>query len=264
MRVMRLMGILNVTPDSFSDGGRHAGVDAARAHAERMVAEGAAWIDVGGESTRPGARTVPVAEELARVLPVVRAVRGLAPVSVDTRRAAVAEAAIDAGATLVNDVSGGADPAMFPLVARAGVGLVIMHSRGEPDTMQGLAAYDDVVGEVWAALDARFDAAVAAGVDPSRILLDPGIGLPKTTAHNLRLLHALAPHARRRPVLVGASRKRFIGELTGQAVAADRVEGSIAVALWARQAGVAVLRVHDVGATARALAVWDAVAGAPA
>lgn len=254
------MGILNVTPDSFSDGGRHLDPRAAASAAERLVGEGAAILDVGGESTRPGAAEVDVDEELRRVLPVIRAARSLGvAISVDTRRARVAAEALDAGATMVNDVSGGADPGMFPLVAAAGCDYVLMHTRGTPATMMGLATYDDVCGEVWAALEARRADAEAAGV--RRIWLDPGIGFAKTTAQNLALLHDL-PRRTGVPVLLGASRKRFIGELTGQADAGSRVEGSLAVALWAAQAGVDILRVHDVGATVRALAVWRAMAAA--
>lgn len=249
---MRLMGILNVTPDSFSDGGVHADPVAAGL---RMVAEGAAWIDVGGESTRPGAAPVEEAEERARVIPVIRALadRGVS-ISIDTRHAGVAAAAIEAGARLVNDVSAGADPDMFAVVARAGVPMVLMHMRGTPATMQALAAYDDVVAEVWAELDERARLARAAGI--TELLFDPGIGFAKRLEHNLALLRALPGD---RPVLLGVSRKRFIGELTGQDVPAERVEGSIAVAIRAREAGVAILRVHDVLATARALRVWEAV-----
>lgn len=259
---MKIVGILNVTPDSFSDGGRHDDVAAAVAFGRALFAEGAHLVDVGGESTRPGAAAVSVDEECARIVPVVRALAPHGPVSVDTRRAAVARAALDAGATLINDVSGGADPDMLPLVARAGCAIVLMHMRGEPDTMQRLAVYDDVCAEVWAALDERAVAARAAGIPEGNIVLDPGIGFAKTAAHNLALLRDL-PRRTSRSVLVGASRKAFIGALTGQARAAERLEGSLAVALHAQDAGAAYVRVHDVAATVRALAVWTAIRPAP-
>lgn len=251
---MRLMGIVNVTPDSFSDGGLHAETDTAVAFGLRLRAEGAEILDVGGESTRPGAPEVPVAEELRRVVPVVRAlVDAGAEVSVDTRKAAVAAAALDAGATWVNDVSGGADPAMFGVVGAARY--VLMHTRGTPATMAGQTDYTDVCAEVWGWLDTRL---AESGLDPARVLLDPGIGFAKTAAQNVVLLRDL-PARTTRPVLLGASRKSFIGALTGQVDPATRLEGSLAVALHARTAGVAVLRVHDVAATVRALRVWDAL-----
>ncbi|MFN7142427.1 MAG: dihydropteroate synthase [Myxococcota bacterium] len=253
------MGILNVTPDSFSDGGRYVDHDAAVAHGLALFEEGAAWVDVGGESTRPGAAAVSPEDEAARVVPVVRALASRGPVSVDTRRASVARAAIDVGATLINDVSGGRDPEMLPLVAAAGCAIVLMHMRGEPDTMQRLAVYDDVCAEVWGHLDARAGAARAAGVADENILLDPGIGFAKTLDHNVALLRDLPRRTSGRRVLVGASRKAFLGALTGVTRPADRLEGSLAVALHAKDAGVAVLRVHDVAATRRALAVWEAL-----
>ena len=256
---MKLMGILNVTPDSFSDGGLYTNLDAAVARGRALFDEGAAWVDVGGESTRPGAAPVHPDDEAARVVPVVRALARHGAVSIDTRRASVARAALDAGATLVNDVSGGADPAMLPLVAAAGCAIVLMHMRGEPATMQSLAVYDDVCADVWAALDAQAAAAREAGVPDSHIHLDPGIGFAKTFAHNVALLRDLPSRTAGRRVLLGASRKAFIGALTGQPRASDRVEGSLAVALHARAAGVAILRVHDVAPTARALAVWEAI-----
>ncbi|MDP2306973.1 MAG: dihydropteroate synthase [Pseudomonadota bacterium] len=253
------MGILNVTPDSFSDGGLHHGFEAAVAHGRALFDQGADWVDVGGESTRPGAAPVDPTEEHDRVVRVVRALSPHGPVSVDTRRASVARAAIDAGATLINDVSGGADPAMLPFAAAAECGIVLMHMRGEPDTMQRLAVYDDVCADVWSALDQRTAAAEAAGVRKDRIVVDPGIGFAKTGAHNLALLRDLPRRTPGRSVLIGASRKRFIGELTGQPNAADRLEGSLAVALHARDAGAALIRVHDVAATVRALRVWEAI-----
>jgi dihydropteroate synthase len=260
---MNLLGILNVTPDSFSDGGAFPTVDAAVAHGRALLDEGAAMIDVGGESTRPGAAVVSVEEEIRRVVPVVERLARHGPVSIDTRRAAVARAALDAGATLVNDVSGAADPDMLPLVAARGCGIVLMHMRGDPATMQRMVTYDDVCAEVWDALDARRDVARAAGIPDDAILLDPGIGFAKDLAGNLALLRDLPRRTPTRRVLLGASRKSFIGSLTGQKTAAERLEGSLAVALHARDAGVAWLRVHDVAATARALRVWEAVRGAP-
>lgn len=256
---MKVMGILNVTPDSFSDGGQHNGFEAAVAHGRTLFDEGAHWVDVGGESTRPGAAAVGEDQEHDRVVRVIRALAAHGPVSVDTRRASVARAALDAGATLINDVSGGADPAMLPFAAEAGCGIVLMHMRGEPDTMQRLAVYDDVCVEVWAALDQRAAAAEAAGVRRANIVLDPGLGFAKTGAHNIALLRDLPRRTPGRTVLIGASRKRFIGDLTGQPNAADRLEGSLAVALHAHHAGAAIIRVHDVAATVRALRVWEAV-----
>lgn len=202
-------------------------------------------------------------EERARVVPVVRALAAYGRVSVDTRRASVARAAVQAGATLVNDVSGGADPEMFDVVAAAGCDIVLMHMRGTPDHMQQLAAYDDVCAEVWSALDARRTAALARGVRLENILLDPGIGFAKNLSHNLALLRDLPARTTGCRVLLGASRKAFIGALTGQTVAAERVEGSIAVALHAADSGVAIVRVHDVAATVRALTVWNALRTVP-
>jgi dihydropteroate synthase len=255
----RVMGILNVTPDSFSDGGRFSSPEAAIRQGLALFDEGASIVDVGGESTRPGAGAVDPEVERARVEPVVRALASRGPVSIDTRRASVARAAIQAGATLVNDVSGGADPEMFDVVAVAGCDIVLMHMRGAPDHMQRLTDYADVCAEVWAALEARRLAAIAAGVVATRILLDPGIGFAKDFEQNLALLRDLPTRTRTTRVLLGASRKAFIGTLTGQAVAAERVEGSLAVALHAADAGVELVRVHDVAATVRALTVWRAV-----
>jgi dihydropteroate synthase len=256
----RLMGILNVTPDSFSDGGRYEALSAAVAQGERLFGDGADLVDVGGESTRPGASPVDPEEELRRVVPVVRALAPLGPVSVDTRRAAVARAALDAGASMVNDVSGGADPDMLRLVATAGCEVVLMHMRGEPSGMQALAVYDDVCTEVWAALDELRARALAAGVRPDRVIVDPGLGFAKTFTHNLLLLRDLPRRTPGRAVLLGASRKAFLGAVTGQARADERIEGSLAVALHGAAAGVAVLRVHDVAPTRRALAVQAAIA----
>lgn len=257
--MMRLLGIVNVTPDSFSDGGRHDTAEAAVAHGERLLAEGAHMLDVGGESTRPGAAPVDAEEEAARVLPVIARLARLGAVSVDTRRAAVATRALDLGAVMINDVSGGRDPAMFPVIARAGCLVTLMHMRGEPSTMQALATYEDVCSETWGELGERVRLGVEAGVAAERIVWDPGIGFAKTSAHNLALLRDLPARTSGRAVMVGASRKRFIGEITGQSVASERLEGSLAVALRAEEAGAAWVRVHDVAATARALAIWRAV-----
>ena len=243
------MGVLNVTPDSFSDGGRWLDPDAAVAHGLAMVAEGADVVDVGGESTRPGADPVPVDEELARVLPVVEALASHVRVSIDTRKAEVAEAAIAAGATLVNDVSA----SLAPVAAAAGVGWVVMHMKGDPRTMQDSPAYDDVVAEVRAFLVQR---ASAAGVE--EVWIDPGIGFGKTLEHNLALLAHLGDLvATGFPVVVGTSRKSFLGRLTATpdgrpAPVDDRVEASVATAAWALHAGAAMVRVHDVRQTVEA------------
>lgn len=248
-----VMGILNATPDSFSDGGRHLALDDALAHARRMVAAGAEIVDVGGESTRPGAQRVVAAEELARVLPVVRelAAEGVT-VSVDTMRAATAEACIAAGARIVNDVSGGlADPRMAAVVAGADVDYVAMHWRGHSDTMAARASYSDTVGEVRDELGARVEALVAAGVDPARIVLDPGLGFAKDAVHDWQLLGSLdAFTGLGHRVLVGASRKRFLGRLLpdGASVEDRDVPTAVVSALSAR-AGAWAVRVHDVAST---------------
>lgn len=265
-----LWGIVNATPDSFSDGGRHylpaRGDHPARAiaHGRRLRREGAAVLDVGGESTRPGAREVSRDEELHRVLPVVAGLRARGdsgPLSIDTRWAAVADAALAAGATIVNDVSAGADPEMFNVVARHGAGLVLMHMLGVPATMQAAPHYDDVVGDVLAFLLERASRARAAGI--ARLWIDPGLGFGKTLEHNLALLGALerfvgAGH----PVLLGASRKGFVGTLANETRPDRRVAGSLAVAGRAAGAGVAALRVHDVRPTRAFLAVRAALARA--
>jgi dihydropteroate synthase len=259
-----LVGVLNVTPDSFSDGGRYAGLDAALAHGRQMAADGAALVDVGGESTRPGSGPVPPELELERVLPVIEvlAAAGIA-VSVDTSEAAVAEAALAAGAVLVNDVTAlRGDARMAGVVAQAGADLCLMHMLGEPRTMQDDPQYEDVVAEVESFLAERAEAAVAAGVPRERIALDPGIGFGKTLAHNLALLRALPRLAQLGPILIGVSRKRFLGALSGRAVAEDRVAASVAAALYCYRGGAHLLRVHDVRATADALAVERALEGA--
>ena len=258
-----VMGIVNVTPDSFSDGGMLSDAAAAVKHGLRLLEEGADLVDVGGESTRPGSDRVSAVEELDRVLPVVEGLRREAPealLSVDTRKAEVARAAIDAGADVVNDVGAGADPGMFDLVTSTGAGLVLMHMRGEPETMQDDPVYDDVVAEVRAFLGERIEAAVAAGIARDRLCADPGIGFGKTTAHNLTVLRAIGMfHDLGVPILVGASRKRFLGELAGTEDPADRLEGSLAAAVWCASQGVELVRVHDVGPTVRALRVVDAI-----
>jgi dihydropteroate synthase len=257
------MGIVNVTPDSFSDGGLFADVEEAVAHGARLADEGADIVDVGGESTRPGASDVPVREELDRVVPVVEGLRRARPdvrVSIDTRRAIVAEAAVDAGAGIVNDVSGGRDPSMLSAVARTGVGLVLMHMLGEPRTMQNDPHYVDVVAEVHEYLRERVEAALFAGIVAEQLAVDPGIGFGKTLEHNVALLRSLHRlDDLDAAVLVGASRKRFLGTLTGVEDAASRLEGSLAAAVVAALAGADVVRVHDVQQTVRVLAVADAV-----
>jgi dihydropteroate synthase len=261
-----VMGVVNVTPDSFSDGGAYLDPGAAIAHGVRLVEEGAHLVDVGGESTRPGSDPVPDDEEIARVAPVIAGLvdRVDVPVSVDTRKASVASAALDAGAALVNDVSAGADPAMFDTAAERGAGLVLMHMRGEPKTMQDDPAYDDVVGEVAAFLRERLAAAEAAGIERDRIALDPGIGFGKTLAHNLELLrHLAALREPGVPLVVGPSRKRFIGTLT-DTEAADRVEGTAGAVAWCAANGADVVRVHDVRAMVRVVRVVDAIARGPA
>lgn len=239
-----VMGVLNVTPDSFSDGGRWLDAGAAIAHGLQMAREGADIVDVGGESTRPGAEPVGAGEELRRVLPVVEALAPHVRVSIDTRKAEVAEAALAAGATLLNDVSA----SLAGVAKAAGAGWVAMHMRGEPRTMQQEPTYDDVVAEVTAFLVER---AETAGVD--EVWIDPGIGFGKTMEHNLALLaHLDALVATGYPVVVGTSRKSFLGRLTGGADADDRVEASVATAAWALAQGAAMVRVHDVAPTVAA------------
>lgn len=258
-----IWGIVNVTPDSFSDGGRCADPDVAIAHGLTLAADGADILDIGGESTRPGAAPVARAEEIARVVPVLHGLRehGVdAELSVDTRHAEVAEAALTAGARIVNDVSAGTDPALFEVVARHGAGLVLMHMQGTPETMQAEPAYTDVVGEVAGYLDERRSAAVEAGIAHDRIWIDPGIGFGKTLEHNLTLLQHLEALVRLgSPVLLGASRKSFLGVLTGRAEPAERLAGSLACALRALEAGVRGVRVHDVRETSELLDVFTRI-----
>jgi dihydropteroate synthase len=255
-----VMGIVNVTPDSFSDGGRYLDPDAAVAHGVALAAAGADVLDVGGESTRPGAEPVEEAEERRRVLPVVRRLAATAgvPVSVDTRKATVAAAALEAGATIVNDVAAGADPDMFRVVIDAGAGLVVMHMQGDPRTMQHAPSYDDVVLEVGDFLAARIARAREAGVDSVSLCADPGIGFGKTGGHNLTLLARLRELVDRLdvPVLVGPSRKTFIAKLLGDDLAA-RDDGTLAAAVWCVDHGARIVRVHDVAAVADALRLLD-------
>lgn len=253
------MGILNVTPDSFSDGGRHADPARAVEAAHAMVADGADVVDVGGESTRPGSAPVPPAVEQARIVPVIRALAAAGlRISVDTRNAATMQAALDAGAAIVNDVSGLThDPAAAALVAARRCPVVLMHMRGTPATMTSLAVYQDVAEEVRAELALTLDRAVAAGIAPEAIALDPGIGFAKHAAHSIALLRdlpkltTLGP-----PLLVGVSRKAFVGRLSGVAEPAARLGGSLAAGLFAVARGASLLRVHDVAETAQALRVW--------
>jgi dihydropteroate synthase len=283
IEVPKLMGVVNVTPDSFSDGGLYLDAEAAIAHGEELVAAGAAILDVGGESTRPGADAVPEAEELRRVVPVIQGLADLASrtahkpqtphalcnpegykvqISVDTSKAAVAAAALEAGATIVNDVTAlRGDPAMAALCAERGPTVVLMHMLGNPRTMQRDPRYGDVVVEVREFLAERLDAAVAAGIAAERIWLDPGIGFGKTGAHNMELLRRLGELAALgRPLLVGTSRKSFIGKVDGSPPG-ERLGGTIASALLAASAGAEVLRVHDVAEVAQALAVAKAILG---
>lgn len=256
-----VMGILNVTPDSFSDGGTHNAPEDALAFAELMLEQGADIIDVGGESTRPGSDEVSPEEETRRVLPVVRelARRGVC-VSVDTRHAQVAQVCVEAGAAIINDVSGFRDPAMVEVAAGCDAGLVVMHMLGEPKTMQAEPHYDDVVAEVSAYLVRQAHMLEEAGVTHNRICIDPGVGFGKTTDHNVKLLHATDRLAGLGyPLMVAVSRKRFIGELTGVDDAALRVAGSVAAAQYAVERGALVARVHDVAQTVQAFRMLTAI-----
>jgi dihydropteroate synthase len=258
------MGIVNVTPDSFSDGGMFDDADGAVKHGLRLLDEGADLLDIGGESTRPGSDPVSADEERARVLPVIEGLRREAPeavLSVDTRKADVASDALAAGADVVNDIGAGADPEMFGVVAGTGAGIVLMHMKGEPKTMQQDPRYDDVVTEVRTFLAERIEAAVAAGIGRDRLCIDPGIGFGKSLPHNLALLRAIGSFRDLGvPVLAGVSRKRFLGELSGVDDPADRLEGTLAAVAWCAAQGVDVVRVHDVAQSVRALAVVDAIA----
>lgn len=260
-----LMGVVNATPDSFSDGGRWLAPEAACAHALRLLAEGADLLDLGGESTRRGAAEVPAAEELRRVVPVIERLRAggcTAPISVDTRKAEVARAALAAGADLVNDVSALADPGMAELVAGAGAPVVLMHMRGTPADMASRATYGDVCAEVERELEEALARAVARGVREERVILDPGLGFAKTPAHDLRLLAGLDRLRRLgRPLLVGPSRKSFIGQTVGAPVG-DRLPGTLAVVTACALAGVEFVRVHDVAPARQAARVAAAIRAA--
>jgi dihydropteroate synthase len=255
----QVMGIVNVTPDSFSDGGRFKDSSEAAAAGSDMAGEGAAIIDVGGESTRPGAQTIWAGDEIDRIVPVIKQLAaGGAAVSIDTRKAEVMTSALEAGARMVNDVSALAfDERSAEVIAASGVPVVLMHHQGEPQSMQDGPRYDDVLVEVYLWLEERVAAAVEAGIDRSRILVDPGFGFGKTVAHNLELMNGLALlQGLGCPVVIGASRKRTIGALSGEAPADKRMSGSLAFALKAAEQGVQIVRVHDVFETVQALKVW--------
>jgi dihydropteroate synthase len=257
-----LMGIVNITPDSFHDGGKFAATGDAIAQARRLIEEGADLLDLGGESTRPGAAPVTAEEELRRVLPVLEAVRALGvPVSIDTRQPAVMRAVLAAGAAMINDVNALRASGAVEAISETDASVCLMHMQGEPRTMQQAPRYADVVGEVTAFLAARIDVCVAAGIDRGRIVVDPGFGFGKRLEDNLALARALPELAKLAPVLVGFSRKSMIGALTGRAATGDRLAGSVSAALWAAWRGAAILRVHDVAATRDALAVWRQLEG---
>lgn len=257
----KIMGILNVTPDSFSDGGHNLGLEAGVAAAQRMIQDGADILDIGGESTRPGAAFVPEDEEIARTAPVIKVLRATSdvPISIDTRKAAVAMEALEAGAQVVNDVSGFTyDAALAPLAAQAGAPVCVMHSQGEPETMQDDPKYDHVLLDVYDFLAERVDRLEATGILRDQIVVDPGIGFGKTQAHNLALIKGLSLfHGLGCPILLGVSRKKFIGTIGKEPQANKRAPGSIAVALAGVAKGVQMLRVHDVAETAQALRLWQ-------
>ena len=263
----RVMGIVNVTPDSFSDGGAHFDADSAIAHGLQLAEEGAAILDIGGESTRPGAQEIPIEEELRRTIPVIEALakRTSLPISIDTSKPEVMRAAIEAGAGMINDVYGLRREGALDAAAALKVPVVLMHMLGEPRTMQANPEYDDVVGEVHRFLAERIFAAEMAGIAKKHIVVDPGFGFGKTTQHNLQLLAQLRRFTELGvPVLAGLSRKKTIGELTGREDPRERIFGSLAAHLVAAQNGAMLLRVHDVAATVDALKVWNAVAALPA
>jgi len=255
------MGVVNVTPDSFSDGGRYLDLEAAMSHGVSLAEDGADLLDVGGESTRPGAQEVEPGEEAARVLPVIRALAKEVevPISVDTRKAAVAVAALEAGAAIVNDISGGADPDLVAAVRDAGAGYVVMHMRGTPATMRTLATYGDVVEEVRAELGGRLATVMGHGIDADRIVVDPGIGFAKDAEQNLALLRDVDAFAGLgRPVLVGGSRKAFVARVLDADVG-DRLEGSLGVVAWLVSHGVQIVRVHDVRESVRVCRMVEAI-----
>ena len=260
------MGILNVTPDSFSDGGRFCAVDEALAQAERMISAGAAIVDVGGESTRPGSREVEAEEERRRVVPVITEIAKAFPevcISIDTSKPEVAMAAIEAGARIINDVTGFRDPRMIELAARERTGLVAMHMQGTPRTMQRAPTYGDVVEEIRAFFEDRHREMLAAGVDPESIVFDPGIGFGKTLDHNLELLRRLPDlSAADRPLLLGVSRKSFIGALVGSDEMSRRGSPTVAITCYAAEKGAPLHRVHEVEPNVRALRMTEAILAA--
>jgi len=255
------MGVVNVTPDSFSDGGTFPDAVSAIVHGRRLAGEGASVSDIGGESTRPGAAPVPVAEELSRVIPVIEALakKARVPISIDTRNGEVMRCAADAGARIINDVAAlGYGTDSMRAAADSGLPVVLMHAQGDPRNMQVDPRYDDVVLDVYDWLESRIGACEAAGIGRARIIVDPGIGFGKTLHHNLALLGSLSIfHGLGCPILLGASRKSFIGRLGGGVPAVDRMPGSVAAALAGVMQGVQIVRVHDVAATRQALAVWE-------
>ncbi len=257
-----VMGIVNVTPDSFSDGGLHASLDAAIAHAQQLVWEGADLIDVGGESTRPGAQAISLQQELDRVIPVIEGLRSIGvPISIDTFKPEVMRAAISAGCSMVNDVNALQDEAAMGVIADSDVAICLMHKQGDPLTMQAKPRYINVMSEVTAFLEARIVAAEAAGIAYERMLVDPGFGFGKSVTHNFSMLANLSSFAELGvPVLAGISRKSMLGAVTGREVD-QRLSASVAAALIAVQRGAAIVRVHDVQATVDALKVWNAVNG---
>ena len=257
-----VMGILNVTPDSFSDGGQYLDVQQALDHVKLMVAAGATLVDIGGESSRPGASPVSTAEELERVLPIVRAVADALDVviSIDTSKAEVARRALEAGAHIVNDITAlRGDPKMVSVAAEMDAGLILMHMKGTPRTMQQAPQYEDVVRDVWVSLSERIQYADAQGVAPERIIVDPGIGFGKTTEHNIELLKHLSEfRSLNKPLLIGTSRKAFIGNILDLPVT-ERAEGTVATVCWAIAHGADIVRVHDVEANVRAALMTDAL-----
>lgn len=255
------MGVVNVTPDSFSDGGQFLESSAAVAHGLKLAAEGADIIDVGGESTRPNARPVDEGEELRRVIPVIRELSEHAVISIDTMKAGVARAAIAAGASVINDVAANRfDREMARVVSESGAAYVLMHMQGSPQTMQKNPSYKDVVAEVHEFFDKGLSQLAAFGVAQEQVILDVGIGFGKALEHNLQLLRGVGGFTKwNRPLMLGVSRKSFIGTVTGEAEAAERLPGSLACACWARLAGVQIFRVHDVAATRKALGMTEAI-----
>ena len=257
-----VMGVLNVTPDSFSDGGQWLDVDAAVTHAEAMLAEGAGIIDIGGESTRPGAVAVPEAEEMRRILPVIERLAGRMMVSVDTRKPAVARAALAAGAEILNDIGGLSDPAMMQVAKETGAGVVVMHMKGEPATMQTAPEYEDVVHDVRLFFCHTLERAVSSGVPAANLVFDPGIGFGKTVDHNLALLRRLPELAvAERPLMLGVSRKSFLGKVIGSTVLEDRHWPTVALTSYGRERGARLFRVHEVRANVEALRMTEAILG---